>query len=349
MLGSRKAAWAVAVVAVLAIAAGVAVAVARLGGDTLEPGFVADGTSGSAMSHEAEVRLPIGTVQLASGGPLDEIAARRVGKQGDGSVRAGDDAVIVPISWTFRPSLAYEDLLGYPATFTLALTAGGERTELGEQDVDLHETLDSGVFPERSLIAVVAGGGDDLGVEVTYEDQSQTVAMATGEVEAGRAAPLYPDGPVAYGPDERCDARTTDEARSIDAGAGSIYCRIDPLTRTPYLPDLGWAEEGRVWSTVEVVVTAPERVQWIPTGAGYRVERRPVTVSLEGAEAVRTPKAPEDAATTWQGTWVFDSPAESTAPRLHVAAPMTAVREPEATGGPAAVPFGVDATFTFRR
>ncbi|MDQ6522522.1 hypothetical protein RB608_02875 [Nocardioides sp. LHD-245] len=349
MLGSRRTAWAVAVVAVLAIAAGVALVVVRLGGDSLDPGFVADGTSGTAMAHEAEVQLPIGTVRLASGAPLDEIAARRVGRDGDGSVRAAGDAAIVPVSWSFRPSLSYDDLLGYPAVFSLALVAGGERTELGEQDVDLHETGESGVFPEGSLIAVVAGDGDDLGIEVTYEDQTQTAVMASGKVDPGRAAALYPDGPVSYGPRERCDARRTPEARSIDAGAGSIYCRIDPLTRTPYLPELGWAEEGRVWSTVGVVVTAPEQVRWIPTGGSYRVERQPATVALEGDEAVRTPKAPEGAATTWQGTWVFDSPAEPAALLLHVATPMTAVREPGATGGPSAVPFGVDATFTFHR
>lgn len=349
MLGSRRTAWAVAVVAVLAIAAGVALVVVRLGGDSLDPGFVAEGTSGTAPEHEVEVQLPIGTIRLGSGAPLDEIAARRVGRDGDGSVRAAGDAAIVPVAWSFRPSLSYDDLLGYPVVFSLALSAGGERTELGEQDVDLHGAVDSGRLPEGSLIAVVAGDGGDLAVEVTYEDQTQTAAMATEDVAPGRAAALYPDGPVSYGPGERCDARTTDGARSLDAGHDSIYCRIEPLTRTPYLPDLGWAEEGRVWSTVDVLVTAPRRLRWLPTGGRYRVEREPVTVSLDGDEAVRTPRAPDPAATTWRGTWVFDSPAEPPDLSLHVTAPMTAVRSSTATDGPATVPFGIDQTFSLKR
>jgi hypothetical protein len=348
MLGSRRTAWAVAVVAALAIGAGVAVAVVRLGGDSLAPGFVADGTSGSALTRETEIQLPIGVVRLASGAPLDEIAARRVGKEGDGSVRAADDAAIVPVAWSFRPSLAYDDLLGYPTTFSLGLTAGGERTDLGEHDVDLHETAESGVFPEGSLIAVVAGDGDDLEVEVTYEDQTQTVVMASGKVDPGRAAALYPDGPASYGASDPCDARRTPEARLIDAGAGSIYCRIGPLTRTPYLPELGWAEEGRVWSIVDVTVTAPRSVVWLPTGVDYQVRRDAVVVSLEGGEPVRGPRT-DDEPTDGSGTWVFDSAADDSPLSLHVTAPMTAVREPGAASGPPTVPFGVDATFTFQR
>lgn len=348
LVKKRPARWAGAV-AVLAVGAGVLTGVLLRDGDSLEAGFVADGTTGRPMAHDAEVQLPIGTVRLSSADPVDEIAARRVRSDGEGSLVAADDAAIVAVSWTFEPSVSYAEQLAYPTTFSLALSAGGERIDLGDKDVDLHEAADSGVLPGESLVAVVAGSGEDLRFDVTYEDEEQRADMASGEVDAGAARALYPDGPVTVGSREDCDARRTDEARQVDAGAGSIYCRIDPLTRTPYLPELGWAEDGRVWSIVDVTVTAPARVTWLPTGASYRVRRDPVVVSLDGSEQVRTPRAPGDGRATWTGTWVFDSPAEGAFPGLRVSAPMTAVRPDGESAGPASVPFGVDQAFTFQR
>ncbi|MBM7519031.1 hypothetical protein [Nocardioides nitrophenolicus] len=357
MLRNKRTAWTAALVVLLAVAAGVAFVGLRDGGD-LEPGFVAQGSSGRPPTHEADVQLPIGTLRLSSGEPLAEIAARRVGRSGAESLEAAGDASIVPVAWTFRPTLSYDDLLGYPATFTLAVTAGGERVALGEPDVDLHQAADSGDLPGQDLIAVVAGDGDDLRVEVTYEGEKQVVTMRSGKVATGRAAALYPDGPRTYGTDPDCDARGAGEPAEIanvDAGAGSISCRIDPLTRTPYLPDLGWAREGHVWTTLTVRVTAPPTISWIPTGTSYQVRREPVTAALSGAEVARAPRGDQDDRSTWVRTWVFDSPADApadpatdAATGLTVSAPMSAVRPQDATDGPATVPFGVDQTFTLR-
>ncbi|TNM40399.1 hypothetical protein FHP29_10090 [Nocardioides albidus] len=351
MLGSRTIAWTAVVAALVFVAAGVALVALRDGGE-LEAGFVAEGTSGKTMTHEVEVQLPIGTVRLASGEPLEEIADRRVGRHGDGTVRAAGGATIVPVAWSFRPTLSYNDVLGYPTTFSLAVTAGGERTDLGEPDVDLHEATDSGLFPEASLIAVVAGDGDDLGFEVTYEGEAQSVAMATGKVEAGRAAALYPDGPQTYGTDGDCDARSAatspDEIRYVSPDAGALYCRVDPIMRTPYLPDLGWASDGHVWHVVEVTVTAPRKVTWLPTGARYRVERDPVTVSLAGSEPVRGPRSNDDRETR-KGTWIFDSPIDPAVSTLHLSAPMRAVRPSTTADGPASVDLGVDQTFELKQ
>lgn len=347
MRGNKTVAGVAAGAAVLAVAAGTAVVLRD--GDALDPGFVREGTSGTAMVDDAEVRLPIGTVRLSSGAPLDEIAARRVGEDGDGRVHAADDAAIVPLSWSFRPSLSYRDLLTHPSEFSLSLTAGGERSDLGEQDVDPHLAKESGLLAEASYVAVVAGSGEDLEVEVTYAGETQTVEMRSGEVDPGRAAALYPDGPVTYATKDDCDARGAGDTRYVDAGSGSIYCRVEPMTRTPYLPDLGWAEAGRVWSVVDITVRVPRTVSWIPTGVRYRVRRDPLVVSLGGSEPVRAPRAGGDDRTAWRGTWVFDSPADDAEPALQVSAPMTAVRAAGATGGPATIPFGVDQTFRFQR
>lgn len=339
---------ATAATAALVVAAGTTWVVLR-DSDALGPGFVADATSGTAMVHDAEVRLPIGTVRLSSGAPLDEIAARRVGEDGDGSLRAADDAAIVPLSWSFSPSLSYQDLLAHPNGFSLSLAAGGERTELGALDVDPHAAKDSGLLPEGSFIAVVAGSGEDLELQVTYEGVTQSVEMSSGDVERGRAEELYPDGPVTYGSKDDCDARRTDESRYVDAGSGSIYCRVDPLTRTPYLPDLGWAEPGRVWSVVDIIVRAPRTVRWIPTGGHYRVRREPMVVSLSGSEPVRAPRAVSDDRGVRRGTWIFDSPADDADLALQVTAAMTAMRARGASSGPATIPFGIDQTFDLRR
>lgn len=347
-MNRRISGW-VAAAAALVVGAGVVGVVVLRDGDALAPGFVTEGTTGKRMVHETAVQLPIGTVRLSTGAPVDEIAARRVRAGGEGRLQATDDAAIVAVSWAFEPSVSYDDLLAHPTTFSLALDAGGERVDLGAKDVDLHRAADSGVLPGEQLVAVVAGSGDDLGFEVTYEGEEQRADMASGEIEAGRAEALYPDGPVTWGAREACDARRTTEARAVDAGAGSIHCRIDPLTRTPYLPELGWAEEGRVWSTVDVTVTAPARVRWLPTGVAYRVQRGQVAVSLGDSEEVRAPRAPGGARATWTGTWVFDSPADGAVPSLRVTAPLTAVRPDGETAGPATVPFGVDQSFTFKR
>ena len=230
-----------------------------------------------------------------------------------------------------------------------SLAAGGERTEPGALDVDPHAAKDSGLLPEGSFIAVVAGSGEDLELEVTYEGVTQSVEMSSGDVEHGRAEELYPDGPVTYGSKDDCDARRTDESRDVDAGSGSIYCRVDPLTRTPYLPDLGWAEPGRVWSVVDIIVRAPRTVRWIPTGGHYRVRGEPMVVSLSGSEPVRAPRALSDDRGVGRGMWIFDSPADDADLALQITAAMTAMRARGASSGPATIPFGIDQTFDLRR
>ncbi|MBM9459657.1 hypothetical protein JK386_07060 [Nocardioides sp. zg-536] len=355
MLRTTPARWAAVVVATLVVALAVLAAVGRgplRSQETLPVGFVAAGSAGTGLDEVGAVRLPIGVVRLFAGPAVEEIAARRVGKAGEGRVRAQDGARIVPLTWRFAPGLAYDDLIAHPLRYSLAVVSDDERTELGEQDVDPRASAASGVPAEGAAVVVVDGDGRDLDLVVTYEDVAQTVDAASGDLDAGRAAALYPDGPTTLGVAEDCDARRTRQARNLDAGAGSIYCRVGPLTRTSYLPGRGWAPDGRVWSAVTLTVTAPAALTWLPTGDPYAVRHGAVDVTLSGAEPVSGPaRGPgaRDGRTRWSGTWVFSTPADLVPARLHVAAPMTAVRAAGSDAGPPTVVFGIDQTFTLKR
>ena len=346
---NKRLAWTIGAAVTFAVIAGTTLAVLHLTKDSLAPGFVASGTSGEAMSQDVAVHIPIGIVTLSSGRPLDEIAARRVGQGDDGTIAAQGGSVIVPVSWSFRPSLSYDEALGYPMEFSLALTAGGSRYDLGEPDVDLHEAADSGILPEASLLVVVTGDGGDLQFEVTYEDQTQIADMSTGDVDAGLAQPLYAGaGSETYSTDEDCVLQTTERSRYLSSGSSSLSCRIGPLTQSPYLPDLGWAKEGQVWNVVDVSVRAPRQLTWLLTEEKYRVDRGPVTVTLDGVQPVRVDQR-DPRSTTQGGAYVFESEPGRSSVAVHVSAPMTAVRPPRAEGGPANVSLGVDQTFEMKR
>lgn len=347
---TTKTRWQAGVAAAALFAAG-AVVVLVTADEPLPVGFVTKGSFGGAIAHEVDVQLPMGVVHLTSGEPRDELPAQQVGRSGEGSIPTSDGASILPISWTYRPSLAYDDVITYPSTFSLVATSEGERTDPQVLDIDLHRTLETSSFPGQDLLVVVAGDGDDLGFEVTYEGETQTVAMASEQVSPGRAAALYPDGETTYDADDRCDARGDgNRVASLSAGNESIHCMLGPLVRTPYLPDRGWAEPGRVWSVVALTFDTPRRVTWIHTGTRYRVDLGPVTVSLPGSTPVRQPRT-EGLRAFHNATWVFDSPDDLAGEplRLHLTAPMTATRLPRDTGGPTTVRFGVDHTFALRR
>lgn len=316
--------------------------------DELAPGFVTSGTAGTRAAHQVEVELPIGTVSLSAGRPLDEIPARRVGKGDGGTVAAEDGSVIVPLSWHFSPSISYQDSLAYPMKFSLALASGSERYALGTADVDLHDAADTSVLPQADVIAVVAGDGTDLAVDVGYEGETQTAELQSGKVDAGRAAPLYSSpGSREYATDVDCDPYRTRPARYLDPGAGSLSCTVRRVVQTPYLPDLGWAADGSVWSSVDVSVIAPALIGWLPTGGEYRVRRGPIRVTMDGQPpAVVPPIVPGRAVRS--GTWVFASRPGASKITVHVNAPMTARRLASTAEGPRTVRFGVDQDFTFR-
>jgi hypothetical protein len=336
--------WMVAVVAAVAVAGGATLAIRAATGEELEAGFVTSGSSGTKMEHELTVEIPIGTITLGIGEPLEEIAARRAGK-GEGTISVEDGAVIVPVSWHFGPTLSYEESLLYPMEFSLTLRSGDARYGLGTPEINLLESAESGLLPEADLLAVVDGDGTDLELDVTYEEETQTADVRTGHVDRGRAEQLYLEPALQdYSTNEHCDPYRTRQARYVDAGYSGFSCMVRGLFQSPYLPELGWAAEGRVWSSIDVRISAPRVIRWLLTGDRYRVERGPISVKVDSQEPVRvSPLARNQAAQG--GTYVFDTALGEPSLSLHVSAPLAARPSPDATGGPASIRFGVDQTF----
>ena len=86
----------------------------------------------------------------------------------------------------------------------------------------------------------------DVSFEVTYDGLTQTVSPATGDRDAGVAAPLYDEPTIGV------EAPCTSEGFATPQVQPDVSCVVNAPQRTPYLPGHGWAEDGRTF----VLVTA---------------------------------------------------------------------------------------------
>jgi hypothetical protein len=84
---------------------------------------------------------------------------------------------------------------------------------------------------------------------VTYDGLTQPVTPASGERDAGAAAPLYEEPTVGI------EAPCTSEGFATPRVRPDISCVVNAPQRTPYLPGHGWSDDGRTWLLVSVNVT----------------------------------------------------------------------------------------------
>ena len=258
----------------------------------LGAGLTACGDQGSATSagevvvghpsddvtgDSAFVLLPTGRIDLTVGEPTDELTEEQVG---DAPSSAPDGGSFLPVSWAHDPFGESGVPIGVigaePQEAQVTLVAGETRADLGSpyRVVGDTGTADTGV---STMYVAVDQAPDDVGdvsFEVTYDGLTQTVSPATGERDAGAAAPLYDEPTIGV------EAPCTSEGFATPQVQPDVSCVVNAPQRTPYLPGHGWAEEGRTFVLVSAFFTVDSvevggtvvrrRGDHAPTDAGRR-------------------------------------------------------------------------------
>lgn len=255
-------------------------------GDTVEPApsALVEGTT-------TRVMLPAGALDLTVGDPLDEVPAHQ-SASGD-PVAAPDGQVVLGVGWRLQPTFAdnganfgtpgvyYDDAVTTTAErLRVRLVAGDETRDVpvvtgaeggAELDVAGAAWL---VVPEEA-----AGSGT---LEVTYDGLVQTVDLASGELDAGVATPLYSPYPLPTL--VACPTGASDVVAGLEVDAG---CRAQVLL-LPYVDGLGWTADGRTWVVVDLV-TYGEATSTGPGLVFFDLTRTAGTLTAAGSEAVDVP------------------------------------------------------------
>ncbi|WP_157571622.1 hypothetical protein [Nocardioides alkalitolerans] len=284
---------AVAAVAVALLAAGTSACSPSAGvadGDTVAPAVTAlvEGTT-------TRVMLPAGALDLTVGEPRDEVPAHQTAT-GE-TVAAPDGDVVLGVGWRLQPTFADNGAnFGTPGTYyddATARTAERLRVRLRVGDETREVPVVAGPDDGRELavtgaawLVVPAEGADAGTIEVEYDGLVQTLDLASGELDADVAAPLY--APYALPTRVACPTGELDPGLAgvleVDAGCTA---QLLPL---PYVEGLGWAGAGRTWVVVDLVTYGDVTVVGRDF-AGVDEVRQDGTLTADGDEAVVVPEA----------------------------------------------------------
>lgn len=249
------------------------------------------------FGHEVVVQVPGAEVTVLVGAPVEHLDSP-VFEQGSGVYDAGspvvvtaeDEGLLVPVAYQARGTADGfgQEEPGAPP-IEVRLVAGDRSVDLASFRLGDSSGRSDALRLTGAAVAVDGGLGlDDLAVEVEYDGVTQTADVASGEVDAGVAQPLYDVG-VSYATGcadvpSPCEMQSPEGSRwrapdnSYTAGGVSVY---------PYDGEHGWADEGYQWAAVRVQLFGVYVVV-DATGAQRRVTNdvEPPTITLDGAEPV---------------------------------------------------------------
>ncbi len=271
------------------------------GGDVVE-GHLSDKVTGESTY----VLLPTGRIDLTVGKPVDEVTADQAG---DGEQhRPPDGGAFVPVTWKHDPFAAGAvpvNVMGAdPQEADVVLVSGDTKADLGApyQLAGDQGTTDTGV---GTMYVAVDGDGKTATFEIGYDGLTQTVDPATGDRDAGAAAPLYDEATVGV------EAPCTKEGFASGDVTPDVSCLVNAPQRTPYLPGHGWAEDGHVWLLVGVDISL-RSVEVANTS--YDVSSVQPSFTVNDADALPADDRFGDAEpqpTAVRGTWAFDGSTEA--------------------------------------
>lgn len=244
-------------------------------GHVIEAGEDIEMTDGVHSGTTHAVRLPNSTVAVRVGEPVDEVDEYAVdmptsteGRTGsDAPVRPEEGHTLLPVTWGLerdRASAGTEDADGptpagedeTPVDITLIID-DEERDLVDERQVQ--SVIDDG---RESLLIPVQEGTEvaDITVEVTYDGLTQTLSPESGDIDAGAAKPLYDQAGASIF-DTSCPGGTChleagrDSGWQLDPDRGEVMPGL--MVISPHDPELGWADEGTAWASVNVRLTDP--------------------------------------------------------------------------------------------
>ena len=244
-----------------------------------------------------EVIVPSATVTLRVGQPVEEIDSALVdledvpdadrAQRSDDPVRATAGATLVPVSWSVRPATSGSSAEIQAVPITIRLVAGERSLDLADGPLMSLRSPEGETHPPMSLVGVERAA--DLSIEVEYDGVTQTLDIATGELDTGLAAGIdSPTSTIDTGCGEGAGCHLgTDPGSTWQVDRNDATITVRPLTIRPYDPELGWAASGQRWATVGMHMASASGVR---DGERYRsVDRAgPLEVTLDGAEPERS-------------------------------------------------------------
>lgn len=235
-------------------------AAAALGLLTLLPALVACGDDGGisvgdvvearqddqfvGTGTQSVVALPIGRLEVSAGKPTTKLTADDTHQLEAIDAPAG--STFIPITWQYDAGTFgdYADYADTDADPTIDLVA-----DKASYRIPAPETSGRGA---ESFYVLVSGDGEDASLSVDFDGVTQTVVLATGERDEGRAAALY---------DLRTPSSTTTSCAAATKftyeGVGRLPdydCKVGKPFRLPYAGG-AWAKDGQSWYVVTVKTT----------------------------------------------------------------------------------------------
>lgn len=287
--------------------------------------------SGPVDGHRVSVVVPTGRLDVVVAEPRAEV----------GDQEAADDGRLVRLTTTFRDAEVRGDVWAFAARegmaepVTLALEVDGDRYNVGV--VRRGSDADADLAPDDAVVAVPDDtDADEIRLIVGYDGLEQSVSADDGSREPGVADALYEQ--AERGPSTSCANGSFRPALPAEG-----RCRVGEARRVPYLPQLGWAEEGRSW----LVVSLGTEVSGIRAGtARYVVDAVTDRTTYQGEPAAATIDERQDAG-TWSAQLVFAAAESADPSRIRIALDFRlrlVDGTPPAQGGPERLRYVDDVT-----
>lgn len=238
-----------------------------------------------------EVRVPTADIRVRVGPPTDEIAGELAdgGTSSSDPVRPEGGTHLVPVAWDLEPTReAAASRPGDTTPITLRIVDGEDEVELASRS---GRELTRDPTPTTVVALDEDTDLDDLTVEVEYNGLTQVLSPDTGDIDAGAAAPLY-DETRTYDTgchiDARCRIEATGARTPWRPTADEAGFTAGQVTVRPYDAELGWADEGSAWASVDIDVDEPSLV--VNADGDYRNAHSPrgPTVTLDREKPEQT-------------------------------------------------------------
>ncbi len=226
------------------------------------------------QGNEFEVVLPSGLFTFTATDTRDEVTEDEAA---DGEPHeAPDGQLYLGLQWEWEGTLPAFTMLNLDQRRQAATVS----VVAGEQEVSVFE-LDTHATSTGDPVWVLLPDDADARLQVTYDGHTQTVDLASGEVDAGVAEGLYEIGDIGYTAD--CPDQGPGFPSGRDGWLYQIQCNVEEVYAVPYVPGLGWAAEGQAWLLAFVQLEA-----WnfgFAVGdelTPYRVDRQEGSISVAG-------------------------------------------------------------------
>jgi hypothetical protein len=207
-------------------------------GDTVE-GRLDDVKAGKAV----DVITPAGRLSVAFADPIDGLTEEQ--STDLNAKDAPEGGVFVPIVWSFEDA---DDVFGV----ITRVFGDSEPLEvsLGAGDRKYKITPPSTGSKKSVQYLAVEGNGKDLKLEVAYGEVTQTLDVASGELDKGAAAKLYDLA------DTKVKIKKCPIKQWLDNPLNFVQYKCDYTTAiaSPYVANT-WVEPGHTWLAVNVATT----------------------------------------------------------------------------------------------